>query len=185
MLRGCGQRLLPCLLLFPCLLLLALSVPILLQGHPDGLGGGAIVGADFKVGQFESVIGLEGNDCRFVVLHDDGGDALCDNAYLACSADGEVDDASPDVGSPVGDAHDDALVAFGVGNFEQCAEGVGLVGAGERVGMQAFAVGRALSRKIPGVEGGISLLGLGIYLRGKRKEERGKRKEEREMLIGK
>ena len=66
-------------------------------------------------------------------LHD--GYALRKDAELPCSAIGEVDNASASVRTAVGDTHDDLFAVALVGDAQQCAEGIGAVGAGEAVVM--------------------------------------------------
>ena len=61
---------------------------------------------------------------------DDGSDALAEDAKLAGGTPGEVDDAAPDKGSSVGDAHHYLLAIQQVGHFQQRTEGQRLMGAG-------------------------------------------------------
>ena len=57
------------------------------------------------------------------------------DAELPRSAIREVDDASASVRTAIGDAHDDLLAVALVGDAQQCAEGIGAMGAGEAVVM--------------------------------------------------
>lgn len=84
-------------------------------------------------------LGLEWYLGGMHALHPHDGDALRKNAELPCSAVGEVDDASASVRTAIGDAHDNLLAVALVGDAQQCAEGIGAMGAGETVVMQALA----------------------------------------------
>lgn len=81
------------------------------------------------------LLGLEWYLGGMHALHPHDGYALRKNAELPCSAVGEVDDASASVRTAIGDAHDDLLAVALVGDAQQCAEGIGAVGAGETVVM--------------------------------------------------
>lgn len=66
-------------------------------------------------------------------LHD--GYALRKDAEFPGSTIREVDDASASVRTAIGNTHDDLLAVALVGDTQQCAEGIGAVGAGETVVM--------------------------------------------------
>ena len=81
------------------------------------------------------LLGLEWYLGGMHALHLHDGYALRQNAELPCSAIREVDDASASVRTAVGDAHEDLFAVALVGYAQQCAEGIGAVGAGETVVM--------------------------------------------------
>lgn len=120
-------------------------------------GGG---GGDLEVGKLCVVVGLtEGNAVlrrHLLYLHHchTGGD---DAELLGCTP-REVDDAATDEGSAVGDAHNDFLAVGRVFHTEECAEGIGAVGTGEAVVVQAFTVGGTGTRSTLGVEGSLAFL---------------------------
>lgn len=66
-------------------------------------------------------------------LHD--GYALRKDAEFPGSTIREVDDASASVRTAIGDTHDYLLAVALVGDAQQCAEGIGAMGAGEAVVM--------------------------------------------------
>lgn len=66
-------------------------------------------------------------------LHD--GYALRKDAEFPGSTIREVDDASASVRTAIGDTHDDLLAVALVGDAQQCAEGIGAMGASETVVM--------------------------------------------------
>lgn len=81
------------------------------------------------------LLGLEWYLGGMHALHPHDGYALRKNAELPCSAIREVDDASAPVRTAIGDTHDDLFAVALVGDAQQCAEGIGAVGAGETVVM--------------------------------------------------
>ena len=81
------------------------------------------------------LLGLEWYLGGMHALHPHDGYALRQNAELPCSAIREVDDASASVRTAIGDTHDDLFAVALVGDAQQCAEGIGAVGAGETVVM--------------------------------------------------
>lgn len=81
------------------------------------------------------LLGLEWYLGGMHALHPHDGYALRKNAEILCSAVGEVDDASASVRTAVGDTHNDLFAVAFVGDAQQCAEGIGAVGAGETVVM--------------------------------------------------
>lgn len=81
------------------------------------------------------LLGLERYLGGMHALHPHDGYALRKNAELPCSAVREVDDASAPVRTAIGDTHDDLFAVALVGDAQQCAEGIGAVGAGETVVM--------------------------------------------------
>lgn len=81
------------------------------------------------------LLGLEWYLGSMHALHPHDGYALRKDAELPCSAIGEVDDASASVRTAIGDTHDDLLAVALVGDAQQCAEGIGAMGAGETVVM--------------------------------------------------
>lgn len=81
------------------------------------------------------LLGLEWYFGGMHALHPHDGYALRKDAELPCSAIREVDDASASVRTAVGDTHDDLFAVALVGDAQQCAEGIGAVGAGETVVM--------------------------------------------------
>lgn len=81
------------------------------------------------------LLGLEWYLGGMHALHPHDGYALRKNAEILCSAVGEVDDASASVRTAVGDTHDYLFAVALVGDAQQCAEGIGAVGAGETVVM--------------------------------------------------
>lgn len=81
------------------------------------------------------LLGLEWYLGGMHALHPHDGYALRKNAELPRSAIREVDDASASVRTAIGDTHDDLLAVALVGDAQQCAEGIGAMGAGEAVVM--------------------------------------------------
>lgn len=81
------------------------------------------------------LLGLEWYLGGMHALHPHDGYALRKNAELPCSAIREVDDASASVRTAIGDTHDYLFAVALVGDVQQCAEGIGAVGAGETVVM--------------------------------------------------
>lgn len=81
------------------------------------------------------LLGLEWYFGGMHALHPHDGYALRKNAEILCSAVGEVDDASASVRTAIGDTHDYLFAVAFVGDAQQCAEGIGAVGAGETVVM--------------------------------------------------
>lgn len=81
------------------------------------------------------LLGLEWYLGGMHALHPHDGYALRKNAEILCSAVGEVDDASASVRTAVGNTHDYLFAVALVGDAQQCAEGIGAVGAGETVVM--------------------------------------------------
>lgn len=86
--------------------------------------------------------------------------ALRKDAELPRSAIREVDDASASVRTAIGDTHDDLLAVALVGDTQQCAEGIGAVGAGETVVMQALAATCARARGTFRIERSLACLRL-------------------------
>lgn len=91
-------------------------------------------------------------------LHD--GYALRKDAEFPGSTIREVDDASASVRTAIGDAHDDLLAVALVGDAQQCAEGIGAMGAGETVVMQALAAACARARGTLRIERSLACLRL-------------------------
>ena len=81
------------------------------------------------------LLGLEWYLGGMHALHPHDGYALRKNAEIPCSAIREVDDASVSVRTAIGDTHDYLFAVALVGDAQQCAEGIGAVGAGEAVVM--------------------------------------------------
>ena len=106
------------------------------------------------------LLGLERYLGGMHALHPHDGYALRKNAELPCSAVGEVDDASASVRTAIGDAHDDLLAVALIGDAQQCAEGIGAVGAGETVVMQALAAACARARSTFRIERSLACLRL-------------------------
>lgn len=106
------------------------------------------------------LLGLEWYLGSMHALHPHDGYALRKNAELPCSAVGEVDDASASVRTTIGDTHDDLFAVALVGDAQQCAEGIGAVGAGETVVMQAFAAACARARGTFRIERSLACLRL-------------------------
>lgn len=79
------------------------------------------------------LLGLEWYLGGMHALHPHDGYALRKNAEILCSAVGEVDDASASVRTAIGDTHDDLFAVALVGDTQQCAEGIGAVGARQTV----------------------------------------------------
>ena len=92
------------------------------------------------------LLGLEWYLGGMHALHPHDGYALRKNAEILCSAVGEVDDASASVRTAIGDTHDYLFAVALVGDAQQCAEGIGAVGAGETVVMQALSAACARAR---------------------------------------
>ena len=120
-------------------------------------GGG---GGDLEVGKLCVVVGLaEGNTvlrCHLLYFHHchTGSD---DAELLGCTP-REIDDAATDEWSAVGDAHNDFLAVGRVLYTEERAEGIGAMGTGEAVVVQAFTVGGTGTRGTLGVEGSLAFL---------------------------
>lgn len=91
-------------------------------------------------------------------LHD--GYALRKDAEFPGSTIREVDDASASVRTAIGDTHDDLFAVALVGDAQQCAEGIGAVGAGETVVMQALAATCARARGTFRIERSLACLRL-------------------------
>ena len=81
------------------------------------------------------LLGLEWYLGGMHALHPHDGYALRKNAELPGSTIREVYDASASVRTAVGDTHDDLFAVALVGDAQQCAEGIGAMGAGETVVM--------------------------------------------------
>lgn len=81
------------------------------------------------------LLGLEWYFGGMHALHPHDGYALRKDAEFPGSTIREVDDASASVRTAVGDTHDDLFAVALVGDAQQCAEGIGAVGAGETVVM--------------------------------------------------
>lgn len=91
-------------------------------------------------------------------LHD--GYALRKDAEFPGSTIREVDDASASVRTAIGDTHDDLLAVALVGDAQQCAEGIGAVGARKTVVMQALAATCARARGTFRIERSLACLRL-------------------------
>lgn len=120
-------------------------------------GGG---GGDLEIGKLCVVVGLtEGNAvlrCHLLYLHHCHTGS--DDAELLGGTPREVDDAATDERSAVGDAHNDFLAVGGVLYTQERAEGIGAVGTGEAVVVQAFTISGASTGGTLGVEGGLAFL---------------------------
>lgn len=81
------------------------------------------------------LLGLEWYFGGMHTFHPHDGYALRKDAELPCCAIREVDDASASVRTAIGDTHDDLFAVALVGDTQQCAEGIGAMGAGETVVM--------------------------------------------------
>ena len=81
------------------------------------------------------LLGLEWYFGGMHTFHPHDGYALRKDAELPCCAIREVDDASASVRTAIGDTHDDLFAVALVGDAQQCAEGIGAMGAGETVVM--------------------------------------------------
>ena len=106
------------------------------------------------------LLGLEWYLGGMHALHPHDGYALRKDAELPRSAVGEVDDASASVRTAIGDTHDDLFAVALVGDAQQCAEGIGAVGAGETVVMQALAATCARARGTFRIERSLACLRL-------------------------
>lgn len=106
------------------------------------------------------LLGLEWYLGGMHALHPHDGYALRKNAEIPCSAVGEVDDASASVRTAIGDTHDDLLAVALVGDAQQCAEGIGAVGAGETVVVQALSAACARARGTFRIERSLACLRL-------------------------
>lgn len=106
------------------------------------------------------LLGLEWYLGGMHALHPHDGYALRKNAEIPCSAVGEVDDASASVRTAVGDTHNDLFAVAFVGDAQQCAEGIGAVGAGETVVMQALSAACARARGTFRIERSLACLRL-------------------------
>ena len=71
-----------------------------------------------------------------------------------------VDDASASVRTAIGDTHDDLFAVALVGDTQQCAEGIGAVGARKTVVMQALAATCARARGTFRIERSLACLRL-------------------------
>lgn len=106
------------------------------------------------------LLGLERYLGGMHALHPHDGYALRKNAELPCSAIREVDDASASVRTAIGDTHDYLFAVALVGDAQQCAEGIGAMGAGETVVMQALAATCARASGTLRIERGLARLRL-------------------------
>lgn len=106
------------------------------------------------------LLGLEWYLGSMHALHSHDGYALRKNAELPCCAVREVNDASASVRTAIGDTHDDLFAVALVGDAQQCAEGIGAVGAGETVVMQALAAACARARGTFRIERSLACLRL-------------------------
>ena len=106
------------------------------------------------------LLGLEWYLGGMHALHPHDGYALRKNAELPCSAIREVDDASASVRTAIGDTHDYLFAVALVGDAQQCAEGIGAVGARETVVMQALAAACARASGTLRIERGLARLRL-------------------------
>lgn len=106
------------------------------------------------------LLGLERYLGGMHALHPHDGYALRKNAEFPCCAVREVDDASASVRTAIGDTHDDLFAVALVGDAQQCAEGIGAVGAGETVVMQALAAACARARGTFRIERSLACLRL-------------------------
>lgn len=106
------------------------------------------------------LLGLEWYLGGMHALHPHDGYALRKNAELPCSAVGEVDDASASVRTAVGDTHNYLFAVALVGDAQQCAEGIGAMGAGQTVVMQALAAACARARGTFRIERSLACLRL-------------------------
>lgn len=106
------------------------------------------------------LLGLEWYLGGMHALHPHDGYALRKNAEIPCSAVGEVDDASASVRTAIGDTHDDLFAVALVGDAQQCAEGIGAVGARKTVVMQALAAACARARGTLRIERSLACLCL-------------------------
>ena len=106
------------------------------------------------------LLGLEWYLGGMHALHPHDGYALRQNAELPRSAIREVDDASASVRTAVGDTHYDLFAVALVGDAQQCAEGIGAMGAGETVVMQALAATCARARGTFRIERSLACLRL-------------------------
>lgn len=86
--------------------------------------------------------------------------ALRKDAELPGSTIREVDDASASVRTAIGNTHDDLLAVALVGDTQQCAEGIGAMGAGETVVMQALTTTCARARGTFRIERSLACLRL-------------------------
>lgn len=91
-------------------------------------------------------------------LHD--GYALRKDAEFPGSTIREVDDASASVRTAIGDTHDDLFAVALVGDAQQCAEGIGAMGARKTVVMQALAAACARARGTFRIERSLACLRL-------------------------
>lgn len=81
------------------------------------------------------LLGLEWYFGGMHALHPHDCYTLRKDAELPCCAIREVDDASASVRTAIGDTHDDLLTVALVSDAQQCAEGIGAVGARKTVVM--------------------------------------------------
>ena len=96
---------------------------------------GQRVFGDFEVDFGQGVFGLERHFRVTQTFHLYYGYALRNDAEFAGGAIREVDDASASVRTAIGDTHDYLFAVALVGDAQQCAEGIGAMGAGETVVM--------------------------------------------------
>ena len=120
---------------------------------------GAVSG-DFEIGNLRLFLfGSVGNATVFAYgFNLDHGDALGDDAELLGCTPREIDDASADEGTSVGDAHDDLPSVGGVLHPQERSEGIGAMGTGHAVVVEAFAVGGSGSSGALGIESGLAFL---------------------------
>ena len=97
--------------------------------------------------------------CRVVDFHNNGGDALAEDAYLAGGTPREVNDATATKGAAVGHSHNDDTIIGGIGHLEQRAKLMCAMGAGEAVVVQSLTA----AGKPPG--GSLAIVGGNARLR--------------------
>ena len=122
---------------------------------------GQRVFGDFKV-EFGQCVRLatERYAAGIDAFHLHHGHALRKDAELFGGRVRQIDDASTPVRTSVGDTHEHRLAVTLVGDTQYGAEGIGAVGAGEAVVMQAFAAARARASGTFRVERGLAVLHL-------------------------
>lgn len=106
------------------------------------------------------LLGLEWYFGGMHALHPHDGYALRKDAEFPGSTIREVDDASASVRTAIGDTHDDLFAVALVGDTQQCAEGIGAVGARKTVVMQALAATCARARGTFRIERSLACLRL-------------------------
>ena len=126
---------------------------------PEWCGAiGAVVGFQLYIGNFYLVVRQEGDDDVAILLDKDGCYTLRDDAQLLGGTPREVDDASADVWTTIGDSDHDAAAVGWIVDLQLGAEGVGEVGTGQTVAMQAFATGGLAPMEFLGIERGLAFL---------------------------